>query len=423
MDLIRNPAFGRRTIQTVSCHRIEDRAVTTVITTTPTTTTSSAVSSSGNSAQSMPVEGTSSKNVASLKPITEQVDAERNVLIKKFNEGDEESFTHSRNDNRRDEIGASSANDASLRRNDDLTGNATNSEVTACSTVHDVTDSQSNFISTDSSHNNSNRSAEERIGFHDNIGQFDTFHDRFGNSERSARRINSNNIARTAFRHRRRRADGTMSQVSRVWTNLNNIERPFRSEIWNVDMGQGDTEVFATQVTIASTSSEGQGFGDLTLASRSSIPVYSFISYPSEMRYSSSISGIEPDGHAVATATARTPRHVHTAVVIAGSNEAESENALRTAINRAIAGAFAGNGEGAVAANIVNTTYRLQLWDISDDVMVDISQCMLTSLLMYLSFIYLLLFTRLIWFSSITFLNKIQLEYRTLLDCIKMSEI
>ncbi|XP_070563739.1 activating molecule in BECN1-regulated autophagy protein 1A-like isoform X2 [Ptychodera flava] len=39
--------------------------------------------------------------------------------------------------------------------------------------------------------------------------------------------------------------------------------------------------------------------------------------------------------------------------------------ALHSAINRAIAGAFAGNGETAVASNIVNTTHRLQWWDFT----------------------------------------------------------
>ena len=190
----------------------------------------------------------------------------------------------------------------------------------------------------------------------------------------SLRRNLSESFERTSSRPRRRRGGNLTSRASRVWTNLNSLDRPFRSEIWNVDMGQGDAEVIASQVTIASTSN-GQSLGDLALASRSAIPVYSFISYPSDTRYSSSISGVEPDAHAIATATARTPRHVHTAVVIAGSNENESETALRTAINRAIAGAFAGNGEGAVAANIVNTTYRIQLWELSHDVMADLSQC------------------------------------------------
>ena len=93
-------------------------------------------------------------------------------------------------------------------------------------------------------------------------------------------------------------------------------------------MGQGDAEVIASQVTIASTSN-GQSLGDLALASRSAIPVYSFISYPSDTRYSSSISGVEPDAHAIATATARTPRHVHTAVVIAGSNEKRIRDSVK----------------------------------------------------------------------------------------------
>ena len=187
-------------------------------------------------------------------------------------------------------------------------------------------------------------------------------------------RRSSNGHDRGGVRQRRRRGgNGTGRRSPRVWTTLNNFDRPFRSEIWNVDLGQGGAEVFASQVTITSASS--QSMGDFTLSSRSAIPVYSFISYPSESRFTSSISGVEPDAHAIATATARTPRHVHTAVVIAGGNENESDTALRTAINRAIAGAFAGNGEGAVAANIVNTTYRLQLWDLNDDVVADLGEC------------------------------------------------
>ena len=68
---------------------------------------------------------------------------------------------------------------------------------------------------------------------------------------------------------------------------------------------------------------------------------------------------------AVATATARTFRHVHTAVVVADGTNGGPQFALRSAINRAIAGAFAGCGEGAVASNIINTTHRLQWWDFS----------------------------------------------------------
>ena len=67
-------------------------------------------------------------------------------------------------------------------------------------------------------------------------------------------------------------------------------------------------------------------------------------------------------GTAVATATARTFRHVHTAVVVTDGTNGGPQLALSTAINRAIAGAFAGSGEGAVASNIINTTHRLQWW-------------------------------------------------------------
>ena len=77
------------------------------------------------------------------------------------------------------------------------------------------------------------------------------------------------------------------------------------------------------------------------------------------------LGGSQGSGTAVATATARTFRHVHTAVVVADGTNGGPQFALRTAINRAIAGAFAGCGEGAVASNIINTTHRLQWWDFS----------------------------------------------------------
>ena len=77
------------------------------------------------------------------------------------------------------------------------------------------------------------------------------------------------------------------------------------------------------------------------------------------------LGGSQGSGTAVATATARTFRHVHTAVVVADVTNGGPQFALRTAINRAIAGAFAGCGEGAVASNIINTTHRLQWWDFS----------------------------------------------------------
>ena len=166
-----------------------------------------------------------------------------------------------------------------------------------------------------------------------------------------------------------------LTDVSRdnMASQRSSVSRPFRSQLWNVDLGAEAADALSSQMTVSS--SRLGNDSDLSVEASSTIPVYSFISYPSGRRYSSSISGIEPSDRSVATATARTPRHVHTAVVIAGSNEDESETALRTAINRAIAGAFAGNGEGAVAANIVNTTYRLQLWDLDDETVADLSQC------------------------------------------------
>lgn len=75
----------------------------------------------------------------------------------------------------------------------------------------------------------------------------------------------------------------------------------------------------------------------------------------------------------MATATARSSHHVHTAVVIASEEDEQSEVALHTAVNRAIAGAFAGSGEAAVANNIIDTTHRLQFWDSACQKMPDIA--------------------------------------------------
>ena len=92
----------------------------------------------------------------------------------------------------------------------------------------------------------------------------------------------------------------------------------------------------------------------------------SFLSHGSNHSSSfATVGGSLGYGTAVATATARTFRHVHTAVVVADGTNGGPQYALRSAINRAIAGAFAGCGEGAVASNIINTTHRLQWWDFS----------------------------------------------------------
>ena len=262
----------------------------------------------------------------------------------------------------------SQAIEISTRGDDNTRGqNLQNVAASVSSSSVDIATS-SHLYSIPSSENNDSSSVSLRSSAHDS-NRYATDY------ARSLRRSTSGGYERGGARRRRSRdGGGTSRRAPGVWTALNSFDRPFRSEIWNVDLGQGGAEVFASQVTIASTSSN-QSMADITSRSRSAIPVYSFISYPSESRYTSSISGVEPEAHAIATATARTPRHVHTAVVIAGGNENESNTALRTAINRAIAGAFAGNGEGAVAANIVNTTFRLQLWDFNDDVLPDLRQC------------------------------------------------
>ena len=92
----------------------------------------------------------------------------------------------------------------------------------------------------------------------------------------------------------------------------------------------------------------------------------SFLSHDSNHSSSfATLGGSQGSGTAIATATARTFRHVHTAVVVADGTNGGPQFALRTAINRAIAGAFAGCGEAAVASNIINTTHRLQWWDFT----------------------------------------------------------
>ena len=110
----------------------------------------------------------------------------------------------------------------------------------------------------------------------------------------------------------------------------------------------------------------------------SSIPVHGFVSFPSNSvapNFSTSISNLGKSHaqRAVATATARSSHHVHTAVVIASEEDEQSEVALHTAVNRAIAGAFAGSGEAAVANNIIDTTHRLQFWDSACQKMPDIA--------------------------------------------------
>ena len=152
---------------------------------------------------------------------------------------------------------------------------------------------------------------------------------------------------------------------------LPDAQQPFRSEMWTVNFGSTESESRTpeNQFTISRSNREGRLPEDPDIfveGSTNNIPVFSFLSYPhSGDSYSSSVSSLyRSESTAVATATARTSHHVHTAVVITRPNNDESQVALRTAINRAIAGAFAGSGEGAVASNIINTTHRLQLWDM-----------------------------------------------------------
>lgn len=140
-----------------------------------------------------------------------------------------------------------------------------------------------------------------------------------------------------------------------------NVSRQVRSEIWNFTLGEAmpsDQVMVSESLNEIDVSVEGAA---------STIPVHGFVTFPSSDAggHSASISNLSRmrAQTAVATATARSSHHVHTAVVIASQEDEHSEAALQTAVNRAIAGAFAGSGEGAVANNIIDTTHRLQLWD------------------------------------------------------------
>ncbi|KAL5010312.1 hypothetical protein ScPMuIL_012617 [Solemya velum] len=57
--------------------------------------------------------------------------------------------------------------------------------------------------------------------------------------------------------------------------------------------------------------------------------------------------------------------HPHYSVSILDDTINRPGDAIQAAINRAIAGAFMGNGEQAVATNIINQTHRIQRWDFS----------------------------------------------------------
>uniref|UniRef100_A0A8W8J4Z2 Activating molecule in BECN1-regulated autophagy protein 1 n=1 Tax=Magallana gigas TaxID=29159 RepID=A0A8W8J4Z2_MAGGI len=57
--------------------------------------------------------------------------------------------------------------------------------------------------------------------------------------------------------------------------------------------------------------------------------------------------------------------HPHYSVSILDNTINRPNDPIQTAINRAIADAFMGRGEPAVATNIINHTYRIQAWDFS----------------------------------------------------------
>ncbi|XP_045195541.2 activating molecule in BECN1-regulated autophagy protein 1A-like [Mercenaria mercenaria] len=66
--------------------------------------------------------------------------------------------------------------------------------------------------------------------------------------------------------------------------------------------------------------------------------------------------------------------HPHYSSSILDDTINRPNNVIQSAINRAIAGAFMGTGESAVANNIISQTHRIQYWDFSKCVIPDISQ-------------------------------------------------
>ena len=65
--------------------------------------------------------------------------------------------------------------------------------------------------------------------------------------------------------------------------------------------------------------------------------------------------------------------HPHYSVSILDDTINSQNDGLQAAINRAIAGAFMGVGESAVASNIVSVTYRIQRWDFRQCTVPDIT--------------------------------------------------
>ena len=136
-----------------------------------------------------------------------------------------------------------------------------------------------------------------------------------------------------------------------------------RSDLWEFHFRGSSAAQPATLSSSSSTNNTNVSV-DSTGAARTTTNEEENVSYPfSNLHQSTHVTNFLGVQTAVATATARSSHHVHTAVVIASREHENCEATLQTAVNRAIAGAFAGSGEGAVANNIIDTTHRLQLWD------------------------------------------------------------
>ena len=89
------------------------------------------------------------------------------------------------------------------------------------------------------------------------------------------------------------------------------------------------------------------------------------------------------------TSLQRRHLHPHYAVSILDDTVNRQSDGLQGAINRAIAGAFMGTGEAAVANNIVNLTHRIQRWDFRKCDIPDVSDGEFTNILPSLAFWYI----------------------------------
>lgn len=259
-----------------------------------------------------------------------------------------------------EEMAGSSTFDLTQENRHNLTSISTDATLTSTSTTEASSHFVTSVYSSGSSGNTSTGSSSVRIFIEDSNSNTNVVAD---SSTSSTNNHNSTNVNRNVSSSDEQSRTDNSSRPSST-----NSNRQVRSEIWNFNLGPTNPSETST------TTSESLNELDISVeGAASTIPVHGYISFPfSNMDQNADVTNLLGVRTAVATATARSSHHVHTAVVIASQENENSETTLQTAVNRAIAGAFAGSGEGAVASNIIDTTHRLQLWDSSLDECPDI---------------------------------------------------